>query len=205
MELESMKNLWEAHEKELKKVVTVNDQLLNRIISDKSHNSLEKIKNTEYLIGSLSLLFFALFLLMGSKVGSSTEMIVSYAVTITAFIIELALSVFKLRYLSVIDFSAGTVTDMARKTQWFKLFITRERLISILSLFIVAPAVYILVFQWVKHENALDHLPFTVTEIIVTVILGVIFSLILYRRAYLNHLHTILTNLKEIEEFKTEP
>ena len=205
MELESMKSLWQAHEKELKNVTAVNDHLLTRIISDKSHNSLEKIKNTEYLIGSLTLLFFVLFLLMGSKVGTTPEMIISYIITITALVVELSLSIFKLRYLFRIDISSGAVTETARKIQWFKLFITRERLISILAIFIVAPAVYILVFQWVKHENALDYLPFSIAEIFITLALGIIFSLIMYRRAYLNHLNSILANLKEIEEFKSEP
>jgi len=205
MELETMKGLWQAHENELKKVSAVNDHLPGSIILDISHNSLEKIKNTEYLIGSLTLLFLALFLLMGAKVGNRPEMLISYIITIAAFLIELSLSIFKLIYLFRIDISSGAVTDTARKTQWFRLFIIRERFVSIPALFVVAPAVYILVFQWVRHESALDYLPFTVMETVITLVLGIIFSLIVYRRAYLNNIHSILANLKEIEEFKSEP
>ncbi len=204
MELDAMKSLWQAHETELKQVSAVNEGLLQRMISDKSRSALEQIKNTEYMVGSLTLLFFVLFLLMGSKVGSNPEMVISYIIAMTAFVIEFAVSVFKLRYLSRINIGNEAITETARKTQWFHLFIIRERLISIPALFIVAPAVYILVFQWVKHESALDHLPFSIAEIVITLVLGIIFSLIMYRRAYLNHTRSIMDSLREIEEFRSE-
>src|ERR1700744_1361008 len=161
MELESMKSLWQAQEQQIKQVSALSDNMLQRMIRDKSHGSLEKIRNTEYLVGCLTLLFFALFLLMGSKVGNSAEMVIAYTITMAAFAIELCVSAYKLLYLSRIDMSAGAVTDTVKKTQQFRLFIVRERIISIAAIFVVAPAVYICVYRWTKHESALDHLPFT--------------------------------------------
>ncbi|MCW3121389.1 MAG: hypothetical protein JWQ38_881 [Flavipsychrobacter sp.] len=200
MELESMKSLWQAHEKELKKMSTLNEQLVSRILKDKSNSALEKIKNAEYLGGSVTLLAFAIFVLMINQLGGRPEMIVSYIIVMVAFIATLVWGIYKLRWLSGIDISAGNITDTANKTQRFKLFILRERFIGLLSLFLVAPAAYILVYRWVRHESAADHL----AKLVVSLILGIIFSVVLYRRLYLNNLNNILENLKETEAFRKD-
>jgi MFS family permease len=204
MELETMKSLWQAHEKELKKMSTLNERLVDHIIRDRTCSALEKIKNAEYLLASVTLFGFVLFALMAGQLDGRPEMIISYLIVIFALITTLIWSAFKIKWLSAIDISTEGVSDTAVKIQRFQFFIIRERLLSVLSVFIIAPAAYILVFQWVRHERAFDHLAFSLLEVGIGLVLGILFTFIIYRRVYLNNLNSIIANLKETEAFRKD-
>lgn len=204
MELEQMKSLWQAQEQTKNEIQKINENLVRRIINDKSHSALEKIKNTEYLMAAGCLLLLTVFLLMIKNVGTKPEMIVSYAIIIVAILLSLVWYLFKINYLSKINFSNGNIVDTAKKIARFRLFIIKEKLWSFVSLIIVVPAAYTLNFQWIQHKSVFEHQAFSITEMIIALALGIIISLFIYRRYYFNHIHAIIDNLKEIEAFEKE-
>jgi len=204
MDMENMKDLWQEQERSIKEMSDENDRLLRRIIKDRAHSSLEKIKNIEYLSAGLCLFFIILALLMAGQVGRAPVMVISYIIVLSTLTLGTAWYIYKIVYLSKIDLSAGAVTDTAKKIQRFRLFIIRERLASFISVLFWLPFYYLLVFQWVHHKSALDYLPFAIISIIIALVFGIGGSVIIYRRYYLNHLQTILTNLEEIKAFEKE-
>lgn len=204
MELEEMKNLWQEHEQSLKKINTLNEKLLRRIIKEKSQSSLDRIKNIEHLSGCIGLLMTLVFLLMIRQVGNKPEMIVSYFLVLASFVATIIWYVYKVKFLSGIDILNGSIRDTAKKTEKFRLYIIRERLMTFPFAIILLPAAYILSFQWTHHESAFNHIAFSIPRLIIMIVLAIVITLIIYRRAYFNNLKTIINNLKEIEGFEQD-
>ncbi len=199
-----MKQKWQQLDRELKTTKMLNEQIIMRMLTDKSASAVDKLKSVEYLgIGFCSLLLLT-FLVNVQRVGSGAAMVMAYIITVASVIVTIAMSLYKLSCLSQIDFSSNTVTETAKKMQWFRLVIARERLWSVICSPVVILAPFIVVVKWIHHKDLLANPGPYLWHVVLAIVLLIAGTLLIYPKLYFSRINSIIQNLKEIELFRSE-
>jgi hypothetical protein len=201
MNIETMKDIWQQQNANPRNAA-LNEQMLRRIVTGGTRSALEKITNVEYLITCATSLILVAFLLMIRRVGDTLPMVSSYIIVLAGCVASVAWGIFKITYLKRTDLMNAPLIETGKRVLHFRLLILKERLAGIISLFFITPAAYLLVFTWVRHENLSDHPRFGVMKMVIALALGICFTLIFYRRAYLDSLKDIEASLNEIKELE---
>lgn len=204
MELDEMKQKWQQFDKELKAAKILNEQLIRRMLAERSASAMDKIKSFEFFGACFCGALLLIFLLQYQRVGNTTGMIVAYMVTLASFAVTIIMSLYKLKRISQIDFSGNSVMDATKKIQRFRLFIARERLWSVVSAPVIITALFVLLFKWIHHKDFLGDPGPLIGRAILALVLMVAGTLLLYRKLYFAKISSILQNLKELESFKNE-
>ncbi len=202
MELDEMKSKWQQMSEELKATRIVNEQLMQRMLTDKATTAMDKMRSYEYFGVGACCLLLLLFLLNIQRIDNTIIMEISYSIMLAGTATSLFIGIYKLKVLSQIDFSNASVIQTTDKIQRFRLLVAREKLWSILLSPFVLGAAYIVVFKWVNHRDLLSEPKTFIIRGAIALVVMIAALLIIYPKVYFARINTILGNLKEIDTFR---
>lgn len=201
MELEDMKKLWQEHDNLLKENKMLNEKLISTMLKDKSKSAISSMINYEYLGASVCAVLVLVYLMLINTAFENTLMTVSYFMSLLFIVTSLALCFYKIKMLNSVDLASGSVTGNAKTMELFRLFITKERLASLVLSPVLIFTLVVVFARWVKHENIFDFTASYISRIVLGSIIAVIAMVILYSRLYFRNIKQITDNLEEIEKF----
>lgn len=205
MELDDMKNMWQQYDKALQDNKVLNEKIIRMMMKDKSGTQLNKILNFEYLnVTVCGMVLLGLLLHMG-MLGSSMTMILAYSFAVLTTAGFLWFCIYKIKLLTKVDFGINTVTDAAQRVQQLRLLIVKERLSALILTPFYLGSLFIVFVKWIHRVDLMDnfhHMHMLLFVVLFASIISIGVSLYIYQRLYFNSFKSILSNLKEIEEFK---
>ncbi len=204
MELNEMKNMWQKIDTALKQNRLLNENVMRKMIEERSKTALGKIMNWEYLNIVVSTLVLMFFLVMMHRVNNAPAMLTSYLLSLACLIGSLVSGLYNLKKMSGIDFSTHSITDVTERLQQFRLLVSKEKIWSFILGPVMIAAMIVVMFKWVHNIDILNHTNFYVHHVLIGSIAYVLCAYIIYKRLYFNNIRTIQQNLAEINSFKTE-
>ena len=202
MELEEMKNMWQKMDATLQQNRILNEQLVVRMLQDKSKTALQKIAASEYLSAATCALLLMVFGLQWWNLGNDGGLIACYVISMIVIVAALAASVYKIQYLSTIQPGIDTVTSLLQKTDRLRLFLAREKAVFMPVIPVMMFTIYAVVTYWVRGTNIMERMDKEWPRIIVAIVACFIGTLLVYRKVYFQTIRDIKSNLQEIQAFK---
>lgn len=203
MELDEMKQLWQKMDETISKQQAISENIIKRMLHEKNANSLKSIVNLEYLGILLASLVIALLLTQAPRIsGNGIALVVCYIAGLLSLAASAVFGLYKIQYLSALDAGTEPVSNMAEKTERFRLMIAKERIVSLVLGPVVMVVFYVVIFYLLKNINVLDNITSYLHILIAAVAVYIVSVLALYKKLYFNQIDTINNNLREIAEFK---
>lgn len=202
MELEEMKNMWQKIDQSMQESRILNEQVLKRMLQEKSKTALQRIATMEYLSVFTCAILLLVFGLQWWNLGNDGGLMICYILSMAFIVVAFAASVYKLQFLSTMKPGVDTVTTLQQKTEKFRLFIAREKVVSLVLMPVMLYVIYAVVNYWVEGVNILEHTDRFLFRIILAIGTGIAGGLVVYRKIYFNSIQEIKEHLQEIKEFK---
>lgn len=197
-----MKQLWQKVDDVMNKQQSMNESLIKRILQERNTGSLKRLANMEYAGLFTGIILMAVLLPQVGFVTDNAGILVCFILANLCSLIVVVFSWYKIKYLSAMDASVETVSDLAEKTARYHKIITQERIVMLA----LGPAIigiyYVVVNYLVRGVNILDNITPYLLRFIVATIIYIIASVLLYNKYYFKQLQEINKNLREIAEFK---
>ena len=200
MELDEMKNMWQRHEQQLSHNRMLNEKIISNMLRDKSKNELQKMSNMELVGAALCGILILLFAMMAERMNTDV-LLVCYVFALACILLSLTASVYKINFLSNTDLGKP-VTETTNRMQRFRLFIVKERLVSLLLTPFLVVTILAVVTYWIYDRNIFNEIETYAWRVGAALALGVPTMLFIYRRFYFDSIRQINSNLRELEEFK---
>jgi hypothetical protein len=200
MELDEMKNMWQRHEQQLSHNRMLNEKIITNMLKDKSKNELQKMSNAELAGAALCGILILLFAMMAERMNTDI-LLVCYVFALGCIILSLSASVYKINFLSNTDLGKP-VTETTNRMQRFRLFIIKERLISLLLTPLLVVTILAVVTYWIYDRNIFNEVETYAWRVGAALALGIPAMLFIYRKLYFDSIKQINSNLQELEEFK---
>ena len=180
----------------------LNEQILKRMLQEKTKTALQKIAIMEYLSVFTCAIVLLVFGLQWWNLGNDGGIMICYILSMVFIVVAFAASVYKLQFLSTIKPGVDTVTTLQQKTEKLRLFLAREKVVSLVLMPVMLYVIYSVVNYWVEGVSILEHTERFLFRIILAVGAGIAGGLFVYRKIYFNNIQEIKGHLLEIKEFK---
>lgn len=201
MELEEMKNMWQKMDHNLQQNRILSEQMITRMLQEKSKTALQRIATMEYLSVITCAILLLVFGLQWWNLGDDGGLTVCYTLSMLFIIGAFAASVYKLQFMATIKPGIDTVTTLQQKTEKLRLFLAREKVVTLMLMPALLYVTYAVVNYWVKGINILEHPEKFLLRIVLAIVAGIAAGLVVYRKVYFNNIQEIKEHLQEIKEF----
>ena len=199
MELDELKNTWTVLENQLKKNETLNQQLMREMIHKKSHKSLNRLINIEFVNIILWLLVIPFFIwiyqrpdfahLISTKILSVTTILMS--------ILALILSFNGIKNLLKIDFPKS-IKDNILYLNKYQIIVKRDKFFTY---FVFTPILSLLaMYCYYEFKAKLTLWIF----MIVALVIAVVITYWMYKKLYDANIQDIKKSLEEMKELNEE-
>lgn len=202
MELDNMKELWQKMDETIQKQNTFNEQILKRMLHQNLGSTFKKITNVEYINMVATILLFTILAVQAGRFGNDAKLLWCYIFMMATGLASLIFSWYKIRFLSGLEAGQTPVVTLAEKTERFRLLISKERMIFIVT----GPALiftFYAVMAYLINDTNIFTKPVSYIPMIITGVVSYLILLVLvYNMFYFRNIRSIKNNLKEIEEFR---
>lgn len=196
-----MKQLWQQHDRKLSQNISLNEKIIKGMIVNKSKTEIGRILTWEYLNTSVCALVVVVYVAMWTHTPNVTGLWLSYFFSLALITATLLYSLYKISYLSGINFARDPVTSTSGKIESFRLRILKVRVLEIILFAPLILCVYAVVDYWVHQHNILENLSTYATRIAIALLVGIPAVLYVYRKVYFRNITHLKESLKEIDGF----
>lgn len=203
MELNEIKNMWQQLDKTMQQQKLLNENIIRQLTQQRSGRSFNVIERTEYTGLVTGILLLLIFSLLGPKIDKDPGILICYIITLITGVATLLFSWYKLSLLSKIDIVRQTVSEVAERTERFRLLVAREKLILLALAPVMIGTFFVVVVNIIHGKNVFDNPGPYMPRIIAGIISYIILATIFYNRLYFKNIKTITNNLEEIKKFRT--
>lgn len=202
MELEDMKQLWQKMDNAINKQQNISENILKRMLHERNVSKLRMIANAEYIGLLFGILLFAILLTQVSRINDGVGLSICYIACLFFTVVTSVFSWYKVKYLSTLDKGTEAVSNMAEKTERFRLLIAKERIATLSLGPVILGVFYVVVNYLVKGDNILDDISMYLPRFLAAVAAYFVALPILYKKLYFSQIKQINNNLHEIAQFK---
>lgn len=202
MELEEMKKMWQQYDAALQQNKLLNEQLLLNMLKDKSQNAANRILRYEYIGAAICIILAVLYIAMFNTAFTNTGMTICYFISLLWILAGIALFYIKYNMLSSLHFGESSITHTAATIERFRLLVVKERIWSLWLSPMLIFTVFVVIMQWVRHEDVFANINDYLVRIITGSVAAIIALVFVYRALYFKSIQEIKSNLEEIEKFR---
>ncbi len=204
MELDEMKSKWQQYDKVLQQNKMLNEKIVNMMLKDKSKNAIRNILNFEYSGLVVCCILLMIYLLQFKTAFDSTLMTVSYFISLALVATCFVTFYYKHKMLTSLDFNMNNLTQTADTIERFRLFITKERLATLILSPVIIVSTVVVFVRWLLRMDVLELPDIFLPRMIIGSVVMIIAQLLLYKYLYFDTIKNIKANLAEIEKFRSE-
>ena len=201
MELEQMKRLWQQHDEKLSQNISLNEKIIKGMIVNKSKNDIGRILTWEYINASVCALVVVVYVAMWGHTPNVAGLWLSYFFSLALITATLLYSLYKISYLSSINFAQDPVASTREKIESFRLRMLKAKMLEIILFAPLILSVYVVVNYWVHQQNILDNMATYAPRIAIALLVGISAVVYVYRKVYFDSIKQLKDNLKEVEGF----
>lgn len=202
MELDNMKQMWQKLDESIERQNTINERLIRNMIYERTGNVLRMLTNTEHLGLIFGVLLMVFLILQAPKMTSSTSVLISYIFTLLIGLASIIFSWYKVQLLSKLDMLETPVTELAEKTEKFRMLIVKERFAFILLGPVLIATFFIVMTNIVNGFDILNHPDLFWPKAIIGTVVYIVILLGVYNRLYFKNIKAIRKSLDDIRAFQ---
>jgi hypothetical protein len=124
-----------------------------------------------------------------------------YFLSLTLITAALLYSLYKISYLSRINFAQDPVTTTRERIELFRLRMLKGRVLELILFPPLLLAIYVVINYWVHQQNILDDLESYAPRTGIAIAIGIPAVLYVYGKIYFRNPAQLKENLKEIDGF----
>lgn len=193
MDLDNIKKRWQ--EAEMKS--TIDEDKIRKMISNEGQSAFGKLLWYERLGLWLSIPCLSFLLIVTWHVYIVVFLMASFIA-----VLSIVWQMYKLNYLKRLDMMNMNILEISSHVNKYKIYINREMIVGVI-IFFVFFAFYIY-YTSNNHDYAPDTMKYMLIRFVITVGVGLMVALLLYRHIYLKNIEKLQASIKEIEEFEKD-
>jgi hypothetical protein len=198
MELEELKNVWKLIDERLEKQEILKENIIRKMICDRSSRSLSKLMNYEILCLATYFVVIPLIVFLNYfepfRVQTQEAGNIFIWVILVICVVGIAWSLIKIVELAKMDFTKN-VKDISLLVTKYNILIRNEKIVSIVLIPVITlGTVWLYV---ILHANT-----FQWTSLVCALIVGIFLMYYIFKRVYDKNIATIRQSLEELEELE---
>jgi hypothetical protein len=201
MELDDMRQLWEAQRQTMEKTAKVQVELLHKLSRQRLNTLFGAIIRWEYA-NLITCVLLLVSLLLYARRGFDAGLEISYFFALLYLLYGIIAGVCKLRLLHQADEGTGPVLTTVVTVEKLRLGLTRMRIVDIALFPAIVIAIYALVNYMWRGQSIFAHWAHYSPRVILAVLLSVVAAIWLYRGFYLRKLKQASQVLNEAQQWQ---
>ncbi|WP_029904799.1 hypothetical protein [Prevotella sp. 10(H)] len=192
MDLDNIKKTWQ--ETDIKPVI--NDEKIQKMISNEGHSSLGKLLRYEKL-GLFLIIPCSLILILAWNIHF-TLFVMLACILVSGFIWQ----VYKLNFLKKLNVVNMNILEISSHVNKYKIYINREIIVGVIVIFIFFASYSYLTID--TDDSSVSVMTIVAIKFFAAVILCITVTLILYKYMYTKNIKKLEASIKEIKEFEKD-
>jgi flagellar biosynthesis protein FliQ len=202
MDLDELKNVWTQFDRNINETKQLNNQIIQRMIRERSHGELSTILNYEYLSIGITSICAMVLLFLYNQIDKEMKFMLPYLLSLLLMLGLTIYSAIKIRSLSLIDISRNNLIKTSLAVNRFKLTIQMEKLAFIVlgPLLIICMVIVLKKVMFDVDVYALQSV--FIPRLLIASLVFIIASFWLYNQLYTKKIRMINDNIRELKEFE---
>jgi hypothetical protein len=183
MELDDIKKTWGEMNAKLDQQHKLNEQMIKKMMREKSGNKLKTLAFMEY--GNLSFFaFLFIFCIPRYHILVLPAEKISFFIMLAIAVVGGIFSVLLIRKVDKIRYFKVSVVEALRLTNELKLLFSKNKMIAYFTYIPFVPSFLIVLDKMLFHRGILEHLSYFIKPLIFGVVLGIFLMYLIYKKLY---------------------
>lgn len=198
MELEEMKQLWQEQQAA---TVQSNEQLIRRLIDQRTHRSIDRMLVAEY--GQMAICVLSLFvLLVGTdRLTFSTEICITYPLCLLTLLFSIVWGLYKVSMFRKIDIAANPLLQSREQISKVSLLFFKELRWGMIAFPFLLVIFLPVIFMMVRGTSVMPYASFYLAKLSIGLVVGWASVWFIYRKIYHPVFRRMLRDLEETRSF----